>query len=78
MAEKGFKRKLAAILCADLEGYSRLMDDDEKAFAEDEHPSPSIPMKLINTNKTTSAQAGLRAICFVKASCYQSLKNILC
>ncbi len=31
MAEKGFKRKLAAILSADVEGYSRLMDDDEKA-----------------------------------------------
>jgi len=31
MAEKGFKRKLAAILSADVEGYSRLMDDDEEA-----------------------------------------------
>jgi class 3 adenylate cyclase len=31
MAEKGFKRKLTAILSADVEGYSRLMDDDEKA-----------------------------------------------
>ena len=31
MAEEGFKRKLAAILSADVEGYSRLMDDDEKA-----------------------------------------------
>ena len=28
MAEEGFKRKLAAILSADVEGYSRLMDDD--------------------------------------------------
>jgi hypothetical protein len=27
MAEKGFKRKLAAILSADVEGYSRLMGD---------------------------------------------------
>ena len=31
MAEAGFKRKLAAILRADVEGYSRLMDDDEEA-----------------------------------------------
>ncbi len=29
MAEKGFKCKLAAILSADVEGYSRLMGDDE-------------------------------------------------
>ena len=28
---EGFKRKLAAILSADVEGYSRLMDDDEEA-----------------------------------------------
>jgi hypothetical protein len=28
MAEEGFKRKLATILNADVEGYSRLMDDD--------------------------------------------------
>ena len=31
MAEKVFKRKLAAILSADVEGYSLLMDDDEEA-----------------------------------------------
>ena len=31
MPEAGFKRKLAAILSADVEGYSRLMDDDEEA-----------------------------------------------
>ena len=31
MAEKGFKRKLTAILSADVEGYSRLMDNDEEA-----------------------------------------------
>ena len=31
MAEEGFKRKLAAILSADVEGYSRLMDDDEES-----------------------------------------------
>jgi adenylate cyclase len=31
MANEGFKRKLAAILSADVEGYSRLMDDNEEA-----------------------------------------------
>jgi adenylate cyclase len=31
MADEGFERKLAAILSADVEGYSRLMDDDEVA-----------------------------------------------
>ena len=31
MAEEGFKRKLTAILSADVQGYSRLMDDDEEA-----------------------------------------------
>ncbi len=31
MADEGFKRKLAAILSADVEGYSRLMDDSEDA-----------------------------------------------
>ncbi len=30
MAEEGFKRKLAAILSADVEGYSQLMDDNEE------------------------------------------------
>jgi adenylate cyclase len=29
MADQGLKRKLAAILCADVEGYSRLMERDE-------------------------------------------------
>jgi adenylate cyclase len=31
MAEKGFKRKLIAILSADVEGYSRLMGEGEEA-----------------------------------------------
>lgn len=30
MPEEGFMRKLTAILSADVESYSRLMDDDEK------------------------------------------------
>jgi class 3 adenylate cyclase len=29
MAEEGFKRKLTAILSADVEGYSRLMGNDK-------------------------------------------------
>ena len=32
MAEEGFKRKLTAILRADIEGYSRLMGDDQEAI----------------------------------------------
>jgi adenylate cyclase len=35
MAEKGFKRKLTAILSADVVGYSRLMRDDEEATVLD-------------------------------------------
>ena len=31
MVDQGFKRKLAAILSVVVEGYSRLMDDDEEA-----------------------------------------------
>jgi class 3 adenylate cyclase len=31
MAEEGFKRKLAAILNADVVGYSRLMENNEEA-----------------------------------------------
>jgi adenylate cyclase len=31
MAKEGFKRKLTAILSADVAGYSRLMGEDEAA-----------------------------------------------
>ena len=31
MVQEGFKRKLTAILSADVEGYSRLMGEDEDA-----------------------------------------------
>jgi hypothetical protein len=31
MAKEGFKRKLAAILCTDLEGYCRFMRQNEEA-----------------------------------------------
>jgi len=33
MADEGFKRKLTAILSADVEGYSRLMTEDEGSTA---------------------------------------------
>jgi len=35
MAEEGFKRKLTAILSADVIGYSRLMRDNEEATVRD-------------------------------------------
>ncbi len=31
MATEGYKRKISAILSADVAGYSRLMEDDESA-----------------------------------------------
>ena len=31
MTKEGWKRKLTALLSADVEGYSRLMGDDEEA-----------------------------------------------
>ena len=34
MADEDVKRKLTAILSADVQGYSRLMGDDEKATVE--------------------------------------------
>ena len=34
MEKQGFKRKLTAILSADVEGYSRLMGDDEEATVQ--------------------------------------------
>ena len=49
MADDGFKRKLAAILSADVEGYSRLMDDDE-----------DLPARC---QAMSSVLAGLVAIC---------------
>ncbi len=35
MTQEGFKRKLTAILSADVIGYSRLMRDDEEATVRD-------------------------------------------
>jgi class 3 adenylate cyclase len=35
------QRKLAAILCADVHGYSRLMGEDEEATLRTSHPIES-------------------------------------
>jgi class 3 adenylate cyclase len=35
VTQEGFKRKLTAILSADVVGYSRLMDDNEEATVRD-------------------------------------------
>jgi len=35
VTQQGFKRKLAAILSADIIGYSLLMDDNEEATVRD-------------------------------------------
>jgi adenylate cyclase len=37
MAPEGFKRKFTAILSADVQGYSRLMGEDEEATPLSEH-----------------------------------------
>ena len=34
MTQEGFKRKLTAILSADVEGYSRLMGEDEESTVQ--------------------------------------------
>ena len=34
MSDNAFKRKLTAIFSADVQGYSRLMDEDEEATVE--------------------------------------------
>jgi hypothetical protein len=41
MAEKGFRRKLSAILSADVEGYSRLMGEDTEAAYHAQYISSS-------------------------------------
>ena len=34
MVDEGFKRKLTVILSADVEGYSRLMGDDDETIVQ--------------------------------------------
>src|SRR5512137_2600953 len=48
MDPKGFHRKLAAILSADVAGYSRLMQDDEAATVETLQSYKQIFSNLIN------------------------------
>ena len=51
MTEKGFKRKLTAILSADVEGYSRLMGEDEEATVRTLTAYREVIGTLINDNK---------------------------
>jgi adenylate cyclase len=47
MTQEGFKRKLAAILSADVVGYSRLMDDNEEATIQTLNDYRMLMTKLI-------------------------------
>ena len=49
MPQEGFKRKLAAILSADVEGYSRLMGEDEDATIRTLTTYRSVITKLVRS-----------------------------
>jgi adenylate cyclase len=51
MADEGFKRKLAAILSADVEGYSRLMGEDEAATVQTLKAYREVMTTLIQQNR---------------------------
>ena len=51
MADEGFKRKLTAILSADVEGYSRLMGEDEAATVQTLKAYREIMATLIQQNR---------------------------
>jgi TolB-like protein/Tfp pilus assembly protein PilF len=51
MTQKGFKRKLTAILSADVAGYSRLMGEDEEATVRTLTAYREVIETLINDNK---------------------------
>ena len=51
MADEGFKRKLTAILSADVEGYSRLMADDEAATVRTLSAYKEIIITLVRQNR---------------------------
>jgi adenylate cyclase len=51
MAEEGFKRKLTAILSADVEGYSRLMGKDEAATLQTLKAYREVMTSLIQQNR---------------------------
>ena len=50
MAEEGFKRKLTAILSADVVGYSRLMRDDEEATVRTLNTHKEMISTLVDKN----------------------------
>ena len=51
MGEEGFKRKLTAILSADVEGYSRLMGEDESATVKTLETYKQIMFSLIKQHR---------------------------
>ncbi|MCJ7684154.1 MAG: adenylate/guanylate cyclase domain-containing protein, partial [Desulfobacteraceae bacterium] len=51
MANEGFKRKLTAILSADVEGYSRLMGEDEEATVRTLNTYKDMMSILIERNQ---------------------------
>ena len=51
MAEKGFKRKLTAILSDDVVGYSRLMEDNEEATIQSINAYHKSLSKLIQQHR---------------------------
>jgi class 3 adenylate cyclase len=51
MADKDFKRKLTAILSADVAGYSRLMRDDEAATLKILEDYKQVMFSLINQHR---------------------------
>ena len=51
MADEGFKRKLTAILSADVVGYSRLMEDNEEATIQTLNACRKSISKLIQQNR---------------------------
>ena len=51
MADEGFKRKLTAILSADVEGYSRLMGEDEATTVKTLKAYREVMTTLIQQNR---------------------------
>ena len=62
MAEEGFKRKLTAILSADVVGYSRLMEDNEEATIQSINAYPSEFQRYCSGRSTKPARKGFRSI----------------
>ena len=56
MADEGFKRKLTAILSADVDGYSRLMSDDEEATVRDIAAHREVITALIKQHQRPSSR----------------------